>query len=572
MLLSLILTAQVSLPMPPPPPGMVALATTGSADAGSVAAEEVAPQKKDDADDDEPGASELDEMRALEAVVIEPKAHSDVQLRLELSRLGPFNPVRDRLEAALQDAEDHAEELPFALQPIQDLASFDVSRVKDRYDIPVEMQPLVAQYLGFFTGGGRKWFRRWMSRSTRYLPMMQPILESRGLPRDTVFLSMIESGFNTSARSWAAAVGPWQFIPGTAKRFNLKADFWVDERRDPVKATHAAARYLNELYGESGHWYLAWAGYNCGGGKIKRMIKQTGSTDFWVMSDDAQKKGFAKETKHYVPKLIAAALIAKHPEAFGFSMDEFQFEQPLQWDDLKLTQPMDLEAIARAAETDLETIQTLNPELKRWCTPPASEKQPYQLRIPKGATAKFEENLKKFGSGERLNFVLYKVKKGDTLSKIALENHSAAEAILKLNGLKSARSLRVNSELIVPMPNAKLAKGGKADPVFERQVAQARKAGVKPPRPEEEIPAGAQPSGKVVAGTLKIEKVESKTKVTYGVGQGDTLWSISQRFDVSIADLKNWNEVLERGAKRMRIGTSLTVWPGPKADLTVPKG
>ncbi len=518
-------------------------------------------------DADEPVTSELEEMRALEETAIEPSAKSDLSLRLNLHHLGYGSAARAHLESALDEADALGDELPFALAPVTDLATFDVNSVKDRYDIPVEMQPLVAQYIHFFQGSGRKWFRRWMSRSTRYIPMMQPILEARGLPRDLVYLSMIESGFNTQAKSWAAAVGPWQFIAGTAKDFDLRNDFWVDERRDPIKSTHAAARFLGQLYGNLGHWYLAWAGYNTGGNRVRKLISTQKTTDFWALSE-AKRGGFAKETKHYVPKLIACALVAKHPEAFGFSQEEFLYEAPLDFEEVKLTSQVDLDVLARAADITLEDFAVYNPEVKRWCTPPATEKEPYVIRIPKTQAALFAENFAKFTPTERLNFVFHKVKKGDTLSAIASVYHSAPEAILKMNGLKSARSLRVSTELIIPTPSARALKAGTPDPSFERQVAHARKT-VATVRPEDEVPAGAGGGRSVPQGTVAIEKVGARTRVTYGVASGDSLWTLSQRFDCSIPDLQSWNAVLERGAKRMRVGTSLIIWPGTKAKLEV---
>ncbi|HEY0882037.1 MAG TPA: transglycosylase SLT domain-containing protein, partial [Archangium sp.] len=480
----LITLSGVDVPMPPPPPGMVLVAQVETPDAGQpqdagelpLDAGVMAAASDEDDDELDPDA-ELEAMRAMEAAAVDPKARTGSTLRVTLSQLGYGSLVRDRLENALEVADLSGEELAFELDPVTDVLAFDVSKVQDRYDIPVEMNELVAQYIHFFQGGGRKWFRRWMSRSHRYIPLMQPILEAKGLPRDTVYLSMIESGFNTHAKSWAKAVGPWQFIPGTAKMFKLRDDFWIDERRDPIKATHAAANFLGQLHANFGHWYLAWAGYNTGGGRVRRMIDTYGTKSFWELSE---KKGFARETKHYVPKLIAAALVAKHPEAFGFSQDEFDPEGPFEFDEVKLTDSVDLEVIAQASGASLAEIEEFNPELKRWCTPPATEAEPYVLRLPKGHHEQFVANFEKFAPAERLHFKIHRVAKGDTLSKIAVQYHSAQEAILRMNHLKSApeaimqinrlknaRALRVNAELVIPVPLQK-AKAQVATASLER--------------------------------------------------------------------------------------------------------
>ncbi len=580
-LLLFTLTA-VDVPMPPPPPGMVllaqadAIAFDAGVDAGTAAPDAgAAPlsaviQPREAREQEEPDAdAELEAMRALEEVTIDPHARSGASIRATLGQLGYASLTRDRLENALEASELSGEELAFVLDPVTDVESFDVLKVKDRYDIPVEMNALVAQYIHFFQGGGRKWFRRWMSRSARYIPLMRPLLEAKGLPRDTVYLAMIESGFNTQAKSWARAVGPWQFIAGTAKMFKLRDDFWVDERRDPIKATNAAADYLNRLHRDLGHWYLAWAGYNTGGGRVRRMVDTYGSTDFWELSD---KKGFARETKHYVPKLIACALVAKHPEAFGFTQDEFDPETPFEFDQVALTDSVDLEVIAQASGSPLTEIQEFNPELKRWCTPPATEAEPYLLRLPRGKKALFTENFSKFAPAERLHFKIHQVAKGDTLSKIALQYSSAQEAILRMNHLTSARSLKLGSDLVVPVPSAQALKAGKTDTALERQVARARRSGLNAGRPEDEVPAGSQPQAApadkvAVGGSISVSTEGGKKKVTYGIGRGDSLWSIARRFDIHVAELKDWNPSLG-SPKGLKVGAALVIWPGPNADLS----
>src|SRR5216684_1861227 len=432
-------------------------------------------------------SEEMEELRALEEVALNPSTKPNADLLQAVRRLGAVTPLREQIAENFSEPDRGGEAVAFELPRITDLASLDLTKLKGQYDIPIEMQPLVAQYVQFFQGAGRKWFRKWMSRSTRFIPMMQAILETRGLPKDTVYLAMIESGFSPEAYSWARAAGPWQFIASTGKLFGLKQDFWVDERRDPTKATAAAASYLHRLHRDLGNWYLAWAAYNAGGGKLGRMVAKRGTTDFWQLSDG---KGLAKETKHYVPKLIACALVAKYPTAFGFSDDEFDYLEPRELENVEVPDATDLEVIARAADIPTEEVRSLNPELKRWCTPPATGKQPYILHLPKGSKEKFQASFAKIAPRERLAFRVHRVKRGDTLSRIAASYHSAPEAILRMNGLRKLRSLRVNTELVVPVPSAWAIRAGRADTALERQVARARRSGYVPVRPDLEVPAG----------------------------------------------------------------------------------
>ena len=557
------------LPVPPPPPGMKAQAEArpvlvGAAQepesppaAESPASEAAASEEGEEQGEDE--STELEEMRALEGATLDPGARPDAEVLQSMRRLGVANPLRLRMLDALEEPtfrEDEAEE---ALALITDLSTFDVARFQPRYDIPVEMQPLVAQYIQFFQGPGRKWFRKWVGRSARYLPVMQPILESMGLPRDTVYLAMIESGFSPNAYSWAHASGPWQFISSTGRQYGLHQDFWVDERRDPLKATRAAARYLRDLHSELGHWYLAWAGYNTGSGRVRRLMERHDTRDFWVISAE---KGLATETKHYVPKLIAAALISKQPAAFGFAEEEFVYEPPLTFEEVKLTDATDLDVIARAAGVDVAAVQELNPELRRWCTPPASAKNPYVLRLPTGTGPRFAENFAKLPAKERLTFRVHRVKRGDTLSQIALNYGTAAEAILQMNQLKSLRTLKLNSELVIPIPAGRAgAKGEGTDTALARKVAQARRSGVTVPRPEDEVPAGT-PRGPVATGPIKTESIGGRKRITYGVQSGDSLWAIAQRFQVQVDDMRKWNSLSARASRRaLKVGSVLYIWP-----------
>jgi membrane-bound lytic murein transglycosylase D len=572
---SLVVTSG-QVPATTPPSGLGTSHSGASAEVPSTPPADARPSSPpgdaDEADDAEKASPELEEMRALEEATIEPTRPAAGPLQSVL-RLGASSPLRYRIE----DRDGWGDE-PGApeLGLVTDLSAFDVSRVSSGYDIPVEMQPLVAQYIRFFQGPGRKWFRVWMSRSSRYIPLMGPVLEASGLPRDTVYLAMIESGFSPEAYSWARAAGPWQFISSTGKRFGLHQDFWVDERRDPFKATRAAGLYLRELHEQLGTWYLAWAGYNAGGEKLRRMVERRGTDDFWELSEG---RGLAKETKHYVPKLIACALVAKHPQAFGFSDDEFSFQEPLTFDEVPVVEATDLEVAARAAEVPVEQLRALNPELRRWCTPPASKERPYTLRVPKGTRESFLANLAKISPHERLTFRIHRVARGDTLSRIALTYHSAPEAIALFNHLHNVRALRVNTELAIPVPaargparaaHAESEGADSASVALERQVARARARGVTVVPPEEEVPAGTSTrKSSVAAGLLKTETIDGKTRVTYGVQSGDSLWTIAQHFGVSVEDLKRWNHFGASGrrSRGLQIGTVIEVWPAPGVAL-----
>ena len=552
---------QDALPMPPPPPGMRVLGAdekrllVGSALEPETPSEDEL-EEADEADTEE--SAELEQLRALEGATLDPGAKPNAEVLQSLRRLGLANPLRLRMLDVLEEPTFREDEAEAELALITDLANFDVSRLQSRYDIPVEMQPLVAQYIQFFQGPGRKWFRKWVGRSTRYMPIMQPILEANGLPRDTVYLAMIESGFSPNAYSWAHASGPWQFISSTGKQYGLHQDFWVDERKDPLKATVAASRYLKDLHKELGHWYLAWAGYNTGSGRVRRLMERLDTRDFWTIA--AAEKGLATETKHYVPKLIAAALISKSPTAFGFTEKEFEYEPALTFEEVKITDATDLDVIARAAGVDVKDVQELNPELRRWCTPPASARNPYTLRLPKGTAERFAENIAQIPAKERLTFRVHKVKRGDTLSQIAVTYGSAPEAILQMNRLKSAKTLKLNAELVIPV---QAARGGKdtGEGALARKVAQARRSGVTVLRPEDEVPAGT-PRGPVATGPIKTETINGRKRVTYGVQSGDSLWAIAQRFQVNADDLRKWNNLSARAAKKaLKVGSVLYVFP-----------
>ena len=228
--------------------------------------------------------------------------------------------------------------------------------------------------------------RNYLARSTRYLPLIKSVFEEYGLPEDLAYLAMIESGFNNKATSPAAACGMWQFIKGTGLRYGLNIDSYVDERRDPEKATRAAAKYLLDLYKQFGSWYLAAASYNCGEGRVQRELDQSNHKNFWELSANMC---LPTETKNYVPQMIAATIIAKNPEKFGFK--NVPYQPPVKMDKVQVNEPTSLKAAAFAVNMQADDIQMLNPELLRGVTPPDSSN--YTLNLPPNSKDLFSKNI-----------------------------------------------------------------------------------------------------------------------------------------------------------------------------------
>jgi hypothetical protein len=253
------------------------------------------------------------------------------------------------------------------------------------FDMPIQVNKEVRNYIYYFSTDRKGVFSRYLSRSSRYLPMIKKVFAEYGLPEDLAYLAMIESGYSNKARSSANAVGMWQFIRGTGVRYGLTVDNTVDERRDPEKATHAAAKYLLDLYKQFGSWYLAAASYNCGEGRVQKEInKNADLKSFWELSNNYC---LPNETKNYVPQMIAATIIAKNPEKYGFK--GIPYQQPLKYDTIKITESTSLQAAAVAATTNYEEISSLNPELLRDATPGGA----YLLKIPPGKKEAFGKNI-----------------------------------------------------------------------------------------------------------------------------------------------------------------------------------
>ncbi len=300
------------------------------------------------------------------------------------------------------------------------------------YDFPITINRQVEFYLEFFQGKQRESFSRWLARSGRYLPMIQEHLRQAGMPLDLAYLPMIESGFSLTAYSKARAVGPWQFIKATACRYGLTVNDYVDERRDPEKATRAAIAYLRDLYERFHSWPLAVAAYNAGEGKIAKAIRKYDTEDFWQL---AQGRYLKLETKRYVPKLIAAIILARNPEKYGFT--NIEYEAPLKYDTIAVPRWTSLQAVAVASGEDLETIHNLNRELRRVMTPPSEPY--YQIKVPDGAKNLVALNLPRVHATLGTSFKTHVVKKNESIDRICRKYNLSKTTLLKANNLRSSQ-------------------------------------------------------------------------------------------------------------------------------------
>ena len=293
------------------------------------------------------------------------------------------------------------------------------------YRMNPRAEKFVDQNLHLFTGRIKKRFGIYLSRSTRYTRMMKSILREEGIPEDMVYLSMIESGFNTHAYSPSRASGPWQFMKHTGKRYGLKVNEWVDERRDPVKSTRAAGRYLTYLHNLFDSWSLAMAAYNAGEGRIKGALRRSNSTDYWSLMGTRYIK---PETKNYVPKFIAARLIAEAPEKYGFT--DIDYHDDFVFDEVVLKKQMKLSDVAVYAGTTMKEIKELNPELRRDSTPPV---QSYRLRVPRGAKELFVSNALRVAGNNSVVSNTFKDEGGDSIGGISEEPGVPQNPIISSN-------------------------------------------------------------------------------------------------------------------------------------------
>lgn len=439
-----------------------------------------------------------------------------------LEELAEAHPGGDETDAASTDGA--VESVPGGANALADAVTWDID--VETFNSHTRVQ----YYLDFFQSRGRERMGIWLSRMPRYESMIRERLQRENLPGDLVYLALIESGFSNTATSRAKAVGMWQFMKGTAKGYGLRVDSWVDERRDPYRSTDAAVRHLRDLNHRFGSLYLAAAAYNAGSGKVSRGLIRLPDDEGDSPNSDAtffrlyDTKLLRRETKDYVPKLIAAALIAKEPQRYGFRLGSVT---PTPYDSIVVPDMTGLDVIARLADTTVAAIRELNPQYLRLATPPGAQSL---LRLPSGRGIATIAAYAGLPPRQRVTFVEHFVTRGETLSGIALKYRVSQTMLTAANPKVKSRGLKIGQRLVVPT-------GGALSTTVARRMAEPV----------------------VAAGT--------STSAFHNVHRGETISEIADEYGVTQRELLGWNG-LDRRA-RIRIGQRLRV-SSPDARPTAP--
>lgn len=391
-----------------------------------------------------------------------------------------------------------------------------------KFDIPVTWNKQVAMWVKFFTGKGRRHFVNYTNRAGRYAPVLSKIMADNGLPRDLIYLAMAESGFQNHARSWAKAVGPWQFMPYTGRKFGLNIDWYVDERRDPLKASIAAANYLKTLHNLFGSWELAAAGYNAGEGKIGRATRMYHSHDFWRIS---QGRYLRPETKNYVPKIMALAIIGKNLDVFGFH--EIEFEKALDYEEIMIKGNSDLYEVSEVLELDFEEIKRYNPEIVRWQTPPYMET--YPLRVPVGAKDAWDEYKDK-DTVVADNFKTYVTPHDSSLTQISKKFKVPVNVLADLNPDLSENHLDTKTVVLLPFREDHSLQASMYADIYEKSSKQKKVARY-----------SKRGHGRMISAYMKKGKKVKNPSIYYTVRKGDTLWRVAQRTGVPMSTIIRTN-------------------------------
>lgn len=459
------------------------------------------------------------------------------------------------------------------LKNFKKLKESDAFRAFDKadsviYDIPIVMNERVENSLAYLQTVAREAFSSYLDRSSRYMPMVEDILKEEGLPHDIIYLPLVESGYNPHAYSRARASGMWQFISSTGRLYGLSHNWWYDERRDFEKSTRAAARHLNDLYKQFGAWELALAAYNTGAGRVNREIRKKKTKDFWKLR-------LPRETRNYVPLFMAATIIAKQPEKYGFYP---KYEQALEYEKVPVSKCISFNKIYTQTGIPVADLELLNPELRRGVTPPNTKD--YQLRIPVGFQEKFLAEYDNIPSEKQASWVRHKIRRGETVSSIAHKYGVSQASILQANNLGRRARIYAGKTLMIPTVNGSsyntssstvrksstkvvATKTGKyrvkyGDTLWD--IAVAHGVSVSELKRVNRLSSNKIYTGRVLTIPGKgISKPIDKSKYyKYTVKRGDTLWKIANRNGTTITEIKNANGLTSNS---IYVGMSLMV-PG----------
>jgi peptidoglycan lytic transglycosylase D len=411
----------------------------------------------------------------------------------------------------------------------EDAVSTDLRTIE--YDIPIPLNQRVLSFVQLFQGRLHDFLEEGMRRGSKYLPMIQSVFRAEGLPLDLAYVPLVESAFKPNALSRTKAKGVWQFMRGTGLENGLRQDWYIDERSDPEKATIAAARYLatlSKLF--DGDWHLALASYNGGPGRLQHAIKLGKQSDFWKLID--KPRLLPRETRDYVPMILAAIVIAKNPLQYGF---EFESEAPHEYETVSLPRPVDLRRVAEWTNTTIDEIQALNPELRRWTTPVRDSA--YALKVPTGGAEVVKAHLDAEATADLASLNWYVVKRGDTLALIARKLSVSRADLAEANYIKATARVSPGDKLMVPRETTALMAARADRPV---PAADSRSLGA-----DKVVPA------------VNSSSSDPRVKVVYQVKRGDTLASIARVFSTNVTAIKTWNNLPDT---QIRAGERLTIY------------